>query len=227
MENRTPPYYQNFSNSHCLQCSLRSALEYFKPEKLWTWKELEDVSFKREGHGTWHMGFLSQLGKHGYDVVCIEDFNLKEFVASPSEYMKTTQSPESFEYAMQDMDIAHEVKCSKLLLEAEEQGLAELHYRNSTAEDVRHYLKNGYLIVLNVNSSALWRHEGFTGHFVLIYKLLDENTLLIHDNGGMNGDQPTGMNAMKMEIDFLIRCGTSGDKTTGFYAIRPKQTKNK
>ncbi|MBI1308902.1 MAG: hypothetical protein GC129_03445 [Proteobacteria bacterium] len=221
MPNRIPPYFHNFDDTHCLQCSLRSALEYFNPKKKWTWAALDKLSGKTP-HGTWHMTFLAALSKKGYETVCIENFEPHKFIANPKSYLKVGSTPESYEYLLRTTNIPQEVQASQALLKAEKEGRAELHYRNSTAKDIKDYLKKGYLIIHWVNGRALNRREGYGGHFILVYDMFDAKTVTAHDNGGLYQGQPTGKAEFKIDINFLVKCATSGKKTGGFYAIRPK-----
>jgi hypothetical protein len=226
MEKRIPPYFHNFDDSHCLQCSLRSILEYFNPDKTWSWEELEELSRKREGASTWHMGFLANLGKLGYEVVCIENFNLEQFVANPSEYMKLNRTQESYEWVMRTMDFDAEVESSKLLLKAQDEGQAELHYRNHTIEDIKHYLSKGYLLCYWVDGRKLQSREGYSGHFITLYGLEDNDHVRAHDSGGLYKKvQPIGRAEMKVSLEELMSCSYAGTKTGGLYALRPKNSK--
>lgn len=218
-----PPYFHNFDDMHCLQCALRSILEHFNPGKTWTWEELETLTRKREGASTWHMGFLSNLGKEGYEVVCIENFDLERFVAEPTEYIKLNRTPESYEWVMKSMDFDAEVACSKALLEAAKAGEAELHYRNHTMEDIKHYLGKGYMLCYWVDARKMQKREGYSGHLITVYAMDGEDHVRCHDNGGLyKKTQATGRAELQMSLEDLMACSYAGTKTGGLYAIRPK-----
>ena len=55
-------------------------------------------------------------------------------------------------------------------------------YRAPGLADIKQLLKEGYLIICNINSNCLYNYSGYSGHFVLPLEL-DEAYIMIHDPG--------------------------------------------
>jgi hypothetical protein len=78
--------------------------------------------------------------------------------------------------------------------------------RIPTLEDISDFLKNGYLLICNINCCALDGEPGFTGHSVVV-KGVEDGTVILHDPG-----LPPIANR-KVSFEKFKRAWASPDKT--------------
>ena len=67
------PFYSNTPDEmHCYQASLRMILNYFLPEKDYSWEELEKITAKVEGLWTWQYAGTLWMQKQGFEIKNID-----------------------------------------------------------------------------------------------------------------------------------------------------------
>ena len=60
--------------------TLRGVLEYFEPNKIWTWEELDAFTGKEPDKWTWQYRSLINMAERGYDVIEINTENTKAYL---------------------------------------------------------------------------------------------------------------------------------------------------
>lgn len=177
------PYYKNPTSTHCVQATLRMGFEYFNPEKIWTWEELDSLTSHREGITTWNMRGYIETSNLGYDVVIYDPIDYAQFVEDPEGYISRAFSPAYAEETLRLSDLPQAIEDAKLLLK---QKNLNLHARSYTLEEYKNLLNNGYFIATWVSSMALnGNDDECAGHFILVFKY-DVNGIYAHDPGGEN-----------------------------------------
>ncbi|HET7827350.1 MAG TPA: hypothetical protein VFK97_00585, partial [Candidatus Saccharimonadales bacterium] len=74
------PFFANTPDgTHCVQAAFRSMLKYFWPERDFSYDQLDEMSRKLPGKGTWWPALLLELAKLGIDVMDIEPFDYQRF----------------------------------------------------------------------------------------------------------------------------------------------------
>ena len=172
------PFYPNTPDgTHCFQASIKSVLKFFWPEKDFSWEELEKITAKKEGLWTWLMAGLIWLQNQGFEVKNVEIFDYGKFIESPEEYLKEFWGEEIAKIQIEHCEINQEVEYAKKFLEE-----VFTEKRVPSVDDIKNLLKDGYLIICNVNSRTLNDKPGYAGHFVVV-KGFNENNFIIHDPG--------------------------------------------
>ncbi len=172
------PFYANTEdNTHCFQAVLCMVLRYFEPSSEFCFDDLDQISGKEFGKWTWPMCGLQWLHDRGYEVKSVEIFNYVEFAEQGVEYIKKLYGPE----------VAHvqEIHSSfeKEQLRARSFATSGLwENRLPTIADVRRFVDEGYLQMINVNAQTLDEIEGYSGHTVLVVGY-DDQQVILHDPG--------------------------------------------
>lgn len=172
------PFYSNTpDDTHCLQAGIRSVLKYFEPQEEFTWEELDQATAKVKGLWTWPMAGLIWLHKRGYDIRNVEEFDYGRFIKEGKLYINEKYGEEVANAQEKNSDIPQEQRFSKEFIK-----LIKYENREATLEEILHYLKEGYLVGVNVNYRSLRNRTGYAGHFVLIKGVKGEK-LILHDPG--------------------------------------------
>ena len=75
------PFYGNTKdNLHCFEACIKMVLKYFEPNKSFSWKELDKLSGKKKGMGSWPTTMLINLYKRGYTIEMWEKWDYLAFV---------------------------------------------------------------------------------------------------------------------------------------------------
>ncbi len=172
------PFFSNTNDgTHCFQAALGSVIKYFEPEKKITMDELDVISAKVPGKWTWPTAAMLWMLENGYELILIEDFDYNLFAEKGEEYILEKCGKEVGEAQIKNSVIAREKKLARQFAKFD---LVE--QRLPSFEDIKRLLDDGYLIICNVNASALNNQKGYSGHFVVVYEC-QENQLTIHDPG--------------------------------------------
>lgn len=174
-----PPFYANTGDgNHCYQAVLRMILKHFQPEREFTWEELDEITGKVEGYWTWATAGLLWLPEQGYEIVNVETFDAERFSKEGGDYLIAKYGKAvAKEQIAHTPDMAREQELAKGFL-----AKVNVERRIPDLSEIEDYLRKGYLIFCNVNSKALNKKPGFTGHFVLIVGF-DDKHLKMHDPG--------------------------------------------
>ena len=174
---RKVQFFANLDDTHCFQASIRMILKYFNPSDNYDWNELDKLSGKKEGLWTWPLYAMVKLEENGFDVVNIEDFDYDRFSKEGEPYVMERFGPEVGAAQIKNSDIAYEMKNAELFLKR-----CQFEPRMPDLQDIENLLKNGYLLICNVNSCALNDIHGYCGHFVVVYDI-NNKYLTLHDPG--------------------------------------------
>ena len=95
MHDKEVPFFANTEDgTHCVQASFRIILKYFLPERDFTWTELDELSKKEKGKGTWWFPFLAEIQKLGLDIIDVSRFDLKKFYKEGEVYLRAAHDSE-------------------------------------------------------------------------------------------------------------------------------------
>jgi hypothetical protein len=206
---KTVPFYSNTKDdTHCYQAALRMVLGRFKPEVTYSFEELDVLTDKIDGKWTWPQAGLVSLIEKGFEVVIIDAFDYERFVNEGVQHLEDEYGKEVAKEQESHSDIPNAIKNIQKMLK-----------HNIRIEDtpslelLRKYIDDGYLLICNVNSSLLNGKEGYVGHFVVVYKM-DENNITFHD---------PGLPAKKARTEMLDKFYDAWKISKDAYAIKLKE----
>lgn len=172
------PFFANTADdTHCVQASFRIMLKYFLSERDFSWAELDKLSHKTAGKGTWWFPMLLELEKTGLKTKYIENFDYQRYLKEGEPYVLDVYGPEAGKWYLERSNLT-EVK--DLIPEF----LKKLAGQKRAAElnDIDDLLAKGWLVGTDLNSRVLNRRPGFSSHMVVIYEKAGQNYIL-HDPG--------------------------------------------
>jgi hypothetical protein len=178
------PFYPNHKDAtHCYQACLKMMLKYFLPDRDFSWKELEEITDKKEGKPTWAMRGLMNLQKMGFDVKQITNFDQKAFAEKGLDFLKDRYGEEYAKLESERSDILAEQKTAQEFVKT---GIAI--QRVPTFADIEQYIDKGYLVICLVNDGQ---------HYILVYGY-DKDHIYFH-NPGLNGQEVDASRAWTRE----------------------------
>lgn len=172
------PFFPNTSDdSHCVQASYKMILNYFQPDKDYSFDELDSVTGKLPHGGTWAALGHMWLASNGYDVQYWTLIDWQRFVASGYDYLLERFGKEVADWQLKHGDIELERQRAK-------EALIKVPpiKQEPRIETIIDFLDKSYLVKCNVNSSKLNSKDGYSGHLVVV-KGYTEDSLIIHDPG--------------------------------------------
>lgn len=173
-----PYFYPNKSDDlHCSQAVIRMILKHFLPEKKFSWDEIDKLTGFKKGLWTWDLKSSIELAKMGFNVYDKALFDYERFSKEKGQYLIERYGKEVGEAQIKNSDILSETKRIREYLK-----LVKTDNTIATLRDIKRLLKDGYLVVCNVNSRVLANKKGYVGHFVLVFDVGD-NKILLHDPG--------------------------------------------
>jgi hypothetical protein len=172
------PFFANTADdTHCVQASFRIMLKYFIPEWEFSYEQLDIMSQKQPGKGTWWPPMLMELQKMGLMVKNIEGFDYQRLYKEGDAYINSIYPKETAEYYLKCSNI-NEIK--PLIPEFMKKIKNET--RPATMGDIDNLLADGWLVGVDLNSRALNDRPGYVGHMVVIFDA-DKNNFWLHDPG--------------------------------------------
>jgi len=196
-----PPFYENFDNTHCAQCALRSIMGYFEPEKEWTWEELDAFTGKEPDKWTWQYRGQINMAQRGYHVIAIHTEDIGEFLNfGIYETMVKTLGREAADMQRKMVDLDSVIEDLKTFRKLTDSGKIVHELRVPTVEDMRRLLGEGYLLDCALNSRKMYGREGYASHVVAVYGI-DVDHVYFHES-----NKP-GRPETKMPIEqFVAAC---------------------
>lgn len=172
------PFYSNSKDgTHCYQAALKMVLEYFTPKEKYNWKKLDEFTAKKKGKWTWPTQALLNFKKLGFDAKKQSTFDYVKFIKQSGRYLIEKSGEKIGSVQIKNSDIKQEVKRAK-----EYVSLFGNEMKLPTLQDLKKRLKEGYLLIINVNYYPLYNKKGFSGHFVVVFKI-DDRYVYLHDPG--------------------------------------------
>lgn len=171
------PFYPNTKDdTHCVQACFRSILKYFL-HKDFSFKELDKMTKKTKGKGTWFFPMYLELNKLGFDIREIYEFDYQRLLEEGENYLYKTFPKKQVEWYLNNsnlMDVKDYIKDALKVIEREN--------RKASLKDFEDLLSKGYLLISDVNYYALQQKPGYGSHAVVVYGYEADNFYL-HDPG--------------------------------------------
>jgi len=172
------PFYSNTKDdTHCYQAAIKMILKYFLPDRTFSWKELDEMTEKKEGMWTWPIKGVLALHRMGFDIQDIENFDYEQFIRDPMSYLKYEYGEEVATEQSLHSDVGQAAIDAKEALR-----VIPIQKRIPTLVDLDTLLDDKRLLVCLVNSQKLNRKKGYVGHFVVVWKSTDK-VIFLHDPG--------------------------------------------
>ena len=194
------PFFANPDATHCFQAALKMVLGRFRPQLDPSWVELDRITGKVEGFGTWPFAGYTWLQAQALDVTNIELMDNARFAVEGRAYLAELGGQE-FAQVDAGLDLTR-IQAEAAVFVAR----IRSEVRIPTLDDIRRAVNAGDVAVCNVNSRVLNAREGYSGHFVVI-KGFDEHGFVIHDPG------PPGQANRKVAFDAFERAWASPSAT--------------
>lgn len=219
------PFFGNHNNASCGQCVYRMMLSYFYPDSEWLWSEMDELCGAVQGKYTWPYLPMTKLSEMGLDVHSYSVFDTEEFLKSPQDYLLKLYGEVVAKDQMDNSDINAVLKQAQTYLDYLKANQIKRTKSYHSAEILRQFLDEGYLIMLWVNSRDLNNETGVAGHFILIHGY-DEKNFIAHDPGGNNPDgSPSKQHPNRIiseEILYKACCPKETGKTNIMISIKAK-----
>lgn len=211
------PFVGNAENpsDRCVPAVLAMVLGYFMPERTFAKAEIEQMCGYIPGKATWKTQLLLSLDELGFLTWWIEDFDHHKFVANPEGYLATILDKEALDWQVKNSDLPKEAERMRQYLD---RGLP-LKQRKGTRQDIKDFLDDGWLVMLEVNENVIADKPGYLGHVVLVIGYDDKN-VTIHNPDGNNGNKPNQVISWKL----LEKAWKEYGDTYSLYAFRPMKT---
>lgn len=176
---KAPKFISNTPDEkHCVQASVGMILGYFLPDRSFPMEKLEKITGFVEGKGAWEMEELLNYDKLGLESKVIVKSSYEEFGKRGFDYLEEILGHDVTEWVKENTgDIELEMQRSRKVAEK------DLHeMRIPTDQDIASLLRDGWLVMVDVNSRKLNNKPGFSGHRVLIYEANSQGVTM-HDPG--------------------------------------------
>ncbi len=194
------PFFANPDATHCFQAALKMVLGRFRPQLEHSWAELDRITGKLDGFGTWPFAGYTWLQEQALEVTNIELMDNARFAVEGRAYLAELGGQE-FAQVDAGLDLS-QVQADAAVFVAR----VRSEVRIPTLDDIRRAVSAGDIAVCNVNSRVLNDREGYSGHFVVI-KGFDERGFVIHDPG------PPGRPNRKVEFAAFEKAWSSFNAT--------------
>lgn len=172
------PFFANTGDgTHCFQAALKMALAYFQPDREYSYEELDEITQKVPGKWTWPTAAMLWLMENRFELRLVEEFDYKAFAERGGDYLIDKCGQEVGQVQIENSDVEREQEIAARFVE-----YAPLEYRVPTTDDIAQYLKENWVVMCNVNSSLLQGRQGYSGHFVIIVDV-DDDEVIMHDPG--------------------------------------------
>lgn len=179
------PFFPNTrDNTHCYQATLRMILKKIYPKRNFSYRELEKVFDKPKGKYSWTPAAAVNLKKSGLNTKIVSPFDYKKFSRDGRRYIMKFYSKEAADVQIKMSNIESEMENARKMVR---RGL----YSKDKVKlnDLEKFLKSGWFVIAQVNSRALSRKSGYSGHAVTILGT-SRKYIYFHDPGGKFTPRP-------------------------------------
>lgn len=172
------PFYKNHpKGTHCFQACFKMVIKHFWPEEEYSLGELAKITKKKPGGYTWYYAGLIWLTKRGVEVEQFEPFDNLAFAERGKDYLVEIFGKEVADIQDKNSDIPAEQQRAREFIKK-----VKLSKKIPSIVDLKSLLKTGHIAICVVNSRALNRNKGYSGHFALV-KGFDKKGFILHDPG--------------------------------------------
>lgn len=173
----TVPFVPNTSDGvHCVPAVFRMINKYYFNEDL-NWEEIDKIMKVIPGKGTWTFPGLTALSKKGLRITHIEPLDYEKLQKKGPEYLRKMFGKDTADYYINKSNISLVLKYVPDYLKSVNQ-----INRESSIEEIIKYLKDGFLVTVEINSRILNNKEGLSLHYILLYDF-DGKYITLHDPG--------------------------------------------
>jgi len=177
------PFYSSFAvpghplGVHCVETSLRMILGYFEPSESYNIEDLEKISGKQPGKGSWSFRWSLWFVEHGYEVKHYTIFDFNAFIKSGVDYIRQEYGDDVANFQEQTSDVEGARKLAKDYV-----AKINIVHKKPTIDDIRSEMSRGFVVKPMVNSMVLNDKEGYEGHSVVVLDI-DDSHIRFHDPG--------------------------------------------
>jgi hypothetical protein len=175
------PFYASFptpkwpEGEHCVQMSLKMILGVLMPGREFTIEELERITHKVPGAGSFATHHLIWLVEHGFDVQRWDTYDWPAFRDEGLEYIRRTLGEDAAKYAANSSDIPSEQAVIDQFLDK-----VPIIKRHPKIANVEKLFNEGWLVRTPINSCIINHKPGYIGHSVVITGF-DADSVIFHD----------------------------------------------
>ncbi|PJE64267.1 MAG: hypothetical protein COU90_03560 [Candidatus Ryanbacteria bacterium CG10_big_fil_rev_8_21_14_0_10_43_42] len=181
MERLDVPLFRNSAKDiHCVQATLQMILKYFFPQRRYTLKYLDKITYHYPGGWTWDTAALLFLSNLGFEIIIIDEFDFKAFGREGLGYLRSIWDKERFQIESLNTDLRFESQLAQDFLTSPRN--MTFHKRKGCREDITTLFHKKYLVVPNINAYVLDNEEGHCGHHVIVTGI-DRKGLCFNDAG--------------------------------------------
>jgi hypothetical protein len=172
------PFVSNTpDDKQCLQAAYSMIRQYFQPDLKIAPDEWASLTGFVPEKGTWSMAGLMWFKDHGYEVVHMGTFDYGAFAEFGGAYLIEALGEEIGNWEIKYTDLVVEQARAVRFLESN-----IWVQRAPTLDDIRQFLRDGYLVKGLVNLNTLNGKMGYLGHAVVV-KGFTDTEFIIHDPG--------------------------------------------
>jgi len=172
------PFFPNTGDgTHCFQAAMKMALAVLMPDRAFTYDELDHISQKLPGKWTWPTAAMIWMLDNGLDTELVENFDYEEFALRGSEYLLSRYGEEVGRAQIEHSDVEREMEFARRFVQ-----LGRIIQRPPDLSDLDSRIRDGSVLIVNLNAAALNRVPGYSGHFVVICDV-GTDSIRIHDPG--------------------------------------------
>jgi hypothetical protein len=172
------PFFPNTGDgTHCFQAAMRMALAVLWPERTFTYEELDHISMKLPGLWTWPTAAMLWMIEQGLELKLIEEFDYRAFAERGGAYLIERYGKEVGQSQIEHSEVEREREIARRFA-----AVAPIEQRSPTLDDLRAEMEEGGAVIVNINASPLYDHEGYSGHFVVLCDIAADHVIL-HDPG--------------------------------------------
>lgn len=172
------PFFANTKdNTHCVQACFKSILKFFIPDRDFSFNELDQMTKKAEGKGTWFIPMYLELKKMGFDIREIYNFDYERFYKEGEKYLRKVFNSEQVDWYLAKSNLLDVKDYIPQFLDSIKPEL-----RKANIDDFEDLLSVGYLIISDVNYYAIQGKAGYASHAVVVFGF-DKDNFYLHDPG--------------------------------------------
>lgn len=172
------PFVENIDSLHCHQACVGMAIMFFE-KCLPTWQELDQLTGFEAGQLTWYMRSFIKFSQRGYKVAVYDWLDYKLFASEPDRALREAYGDEAAEFAQLHSNIATAVRDTKELLKMSS---IEIERRIPEIDDLKSLMRDGFVVICNVNQKTIQEDDGYIGHSVIPVAIGD-GIIKIHNPG--------------------------------------------